>query len=308
MKKRIRNALGGITTDPENRIDENNAIYHTYNKLDTQRAKIVNSRGKDLYDIELYHSGERIKNVPVAFPLSKFLFPGKEVILGFIHGSRQQLFIVGAPKYPENQPQTNNVDTESQSQDTTMQKAKMFFDKCKTVFYDNPANSGPFTLSDIFPLCKIHKDLVYDADPNINEIHAPKPHGQLYHVGTIGAWGNVDKTTSSIADLTTKSHTLLTDTGTNTHAQIDSHIGATTSVHATDASGDSAPKSHAHTSGAHDGGAISTITHDNIVLTPTGTPPIDTEGRAYIYDDGVGHKQVRVYIMGAWYKFTLTAV
>jgi hypothetical protein len=34
-------------------------------------------------------------------------------------------------------------------------------------------------------------------------------------------WGNVDKTTSSIADITTKSHTALTDIGTNTHAQID---------------------------------------------------------------------------------------
>ena len=53
------------------------------------------------------------------------------------------------------------------------------------------------------------------------------------HTGTIGTWANIDKTTSSIADITTISHTLLTDIGTNTHVTIDAailnsttHIGA----------------------------------------------------------------------------------
>jgi len=36
------------------------------------------------------------------------------------------------------------------------------------------------------------------------------------------AWSKVDKTTSSIADIATKSHTLLTDVGTRTHPQLDS--------------------------------------------------------------------------------------
>jgi len=40
------------------------------------------------------------------------------------------------------------------------------------------------------------------------------------------AWENIDKTISSIADITTKSHTSLTDVGTNTHTTIDSHITA----------------------------------------------------------------------------------
>ena len=40
-------------------------------------------------------------------------------------------------------------------------------------------------------------------------------------------WANIDKTTSSIADITTRSHTALTDIGTNTHAQIDTFIGTT---------------------------------------------------------------------------------
>lgn len=39
-------------------------------------------------------------------------------------------------------------------------------------------------------------------------------------------WAQIDKTVSSLADIATKSHTLLTDIGTNTHAQIDTHLGA----------------------------------------------------------------------------------
>jgi len=37
-------------------------------------------------------------------------------------------------------------------------------------------------------------------------------------------WAQINKTISDLADLTTKSHTSLTDIGTNTHAQIDTHI------------------------------------------------------------------------------------
>lgn len=39
-------------------------------------------------------------------------------------------------------------------------------------------------------------------------------------------WANVDKTTSSLADITTRSHTALSDKGTNTHAQIDTFVGS----------------------------------------------------------------------------------
>lgn len=38
-------------------------------------------------------------------------------------------------------------------------------------------------------------------------------------------WAQVNKATSNIADITTKSHTSLTDIGTNTHAQIDTALG-----------------------------------------------------------------------------------
>ena len=44
-------------------------------------------------------------------------------------------------------------------------------------------------------------------------------------------WANIDKTTSDIANITTKSHTSLTDIGTVTHADIDVHIASTANPH-----------------------------------------------------------------------------
>ncbi len=49
-------------------------------------------------------------------------------------------------------------------------------------------------------------------------------------------WANIDKSTSSIADITTRSHTSLSDIGTNTHAQIDTHIANTSNPHSVTAS------------------------------------------------------------------------
>ncbi len=40
-------------------------------------------------------------------------------------------------------------------------------------------------------------------------------------------WSEIDLTISDLANITTKSHTSLTDIGTNTHVQIDTHIAAT---------------------------------------------------------------------------------
>jgi hypothetical protein len=48
-------------------------------------------------------------------------------------------------------------------------------------------------------------------------------------------WANIDKSTSSIADITTRSHTALTDIGTNTHTTIDTHLDSTANPHSTTA-------------------------------------------------------------------------
>ncbi len=44
-------------------------------------------------------------------------------------------------------------------------------------------------------------------------------------------WAELNKTVSDIADITTKSHTSLTDIGTNTHPQIDTHIADSSDPH-----------------------------------------------------------------------------
>lgn len=48
-------------------------------------------------------------------------------------------------------------------------------------------------------------------------------------------WAQIDKTTSDILDITTRNHSGLTNIGTNTHTEIDSHI-TDTSIHFTDGS------------------------------------------------------------------------
>lgn len=65
------------------------------------------------------------------------------------------------------------------------------------------------------------------ADATASDVGAaPSSHGSSNHSGTIGSWSQIDKTTSNVADLTTRSHTALTDKGTNTHDAIDTHLGA----------------------------------------------------------------------------------
>ena len=54
--------------------------------------------------------------------------------------------------------------------------------------------------------------------------------GDVVAVANDYTWAQINKTTSDIADITTKSHTSLTDIGTNTHATIDTHL-ANNNIH-----------------------------------------------------------------------------
>jgi len=47
------------------------------------------------------------------------------------------------------------------------------------------------------------------------------------------AWTKIDKTGSNLTDMATRSHTDLSDIGTNTHAQIDTHLGSSSNPHTT---------------------------------------------------------------------------
>lgn len=66
-------------------------------------------------------------------------------------------------------------------------------------------------------------------DSHISSIHVNSFNGRTGAVVPAlndYTWTQIDKAISSLADITTKSHTLLTDIGTNNHAQIDTHISS----------------------------------------------------------------------------------
>jgi len=68
-------------------------------------------------------------------------------------------------------------------------------------------------------------------------------------------WAQVNKATSDIADITTKSHTDLTDIGSNAHSVIDTHLGSSSNPHTTTLDL------------AYDGGASVTVDAAEIDLT-----------------------------------------
>jgi hypothetical protein len=103
---------------------------------------------------------------------------------------------------------TANFDEILSSADDTVQKALDTLDSFLPIDHANPdhlSNVGTNTHAQIDTHLAGHSDTVL--------------------------WSEIDKTISDIADLTTKSHTALTDKGTYTHAQIDTHIADNSDPH-----------------------------------------------------------------------------
>jgi len=108
-------------------------------------------------------------------------------------------------------------------------------------------------------------------------------------------WAQIDKTTSDLADLTTKSHTSLTSIGTNTHAQIDNHLASTSNPHSTTA----AQVSAVALTGDETVAGVKTFTSSPIVPTPTTDMQASTKkyaddlfSQSYIWQDAVKDKDL----------------
>ncbi len=125
----------------------------------------------------------------------------------------------------------------------------------------------------------------YTSLANVPSTFTPASHGSSAHTGTIGSesqitfsntgghahngtdstritWASIDKTTSSIADITTRSHTSLTDIGTNTHAQIDTFITSTVPAYFNTSTGHD-----------HDGADSKQVSYTNLTNVPSTFTP-----------------------------------
>jgi hypothetical protein len=71
-------------------------------------------------------------------------------------------------------------------------------------------------------------DFVATSDSRLSDARTPTAHGTAQHTGTIGAWSQIDKTTSSIADLTTR--LLSSTTGDLPVSRLNAGTGASSST------------------------------------------------------------------------------
>lgn len=108
-------------------------------------------------------------------------------------------------------------------------------------------------------------------------------------------WNQIDKTLSDLNDITAKSHTSLTDKGSNTHVQIDTHLTTTSgnphNVLATEITDFDTEVSNnssviANTSKVSAGGSVTT--HTDVTISG---------GEFFIIDSTRGNKQLSSYIV-----------
>ena len=123
-------------------------------------------------------------------------------------------------------------------------------------------------------------------------------------------WVNVSKTSSSIADIATRSHTALSSIGTNTHTQIDSHVADVTKHRQINDSGTSATElwsaNKTNTSIAAAMFGVLDYQEEPVIDKDLSTPPSPVEGARYIVkatgaDAWTGESNNIVqYITDAW--------
>ena len=99
------------------------------------------------------------------------------------------------------------------------------------VSWRNAANDGNLDL-----LVDASDNLIFNGNQVVTDNNLPVTSvfgrtGDVVAESDDYTWAQIDKSVSDLADLTTKSHTSLTDIGTNTHAQIDSHIADVANPH-----------------------------------------------------------------------------
>ena len=129
-------------------------------------------------------------------------------------------------------------------------------------------------------------------------------------------WNNINRATSSIADIATRSHTVLSSIGTNTHAQLDSHVADGTKHRLINDAGTSTTETWSanKTNTAISAGITAVLSFENPVIDKDlSTPPAPVEGARYIVKPAglvawdTHDNAIAQYVTDAWVFTAATA-
>ena len=174
MKSRFLNSLGGISTNPENKIDMRFSIEYAGKTYDTAWAKIIRVKGRASYDIQLLDKSEVIESVATIGIPTSFYPLGKEVLIAFSGGKKYRPLIVG-PVYGTGFGSSNPVSPDDNI-GTSVASFQKIFESVPFITSDNMNDTEPVSAlgTDIvnlkLPSAKVHKDLT------AAESHEPKMH------------------------------------------------------------------------------------------------------------------------------------